>query len=283
MSDRNKKKVTIKDIAEACGVSTATVSYVVNGREDQRISPETWKRVMHEVHLMGYESSAVAKALATGNNRVVGLYAPNMLRCPDRAQENLAFAASLAECLMSRGYQLQLTGELCLSTTIKTLDAIVALDVDGGTFRQIGFNCFYPLICVDGFVEDNFLFYQVSNDYARAARAARERGSLAALALEPYAEPKLNSRAGACFDAVCTRTDEASLRLFAAAQPEGTAFVAQGAPLAERLRRLTAAPVLSLAPEGDIDARAGLKARTVAGLVVDTIHGRPPEEHDILI
>ena len=58
MNDNGKKKVTIKDIAEACGVSTATVSYVLNGREDQRISPETWKRVMHEVHLMGYESSA---------------------------------------------------------------------------------------------------------------------------------------------------------------------------------------------------------------------------------
>ena len=52
--NEKKKKVTIKDIADACGVSTATVSYVVNGREDQRISPETRKRVLHEVHLMGY-------------------------------------------------------------------------------------------------------------------------------------------------------------------------------------------------------------------------------------
>ena len=50
--NEKKKKVTIKDIADACGVSTATVSYVVNGREDQRISPETRKRVLHEVHLL---------------------------------------------------------------------------------------------------------------------------------------------------------------------------------------------------------------------------------------
>lgn len=169
MNDNGKKKVTIKDIAEACGVSTATVSYVLNGREDQRISPETWKRVMHEVHLMGYESSAVAKALATGNNNVVGLYAPNLGRLQSRAYENAFFVSQLAESLRGRGYQLQLIGELCRHTTIKTLDAIVTLDVDRETFRQIGFNCFYPLICVDGLVDDPFLFYQVNNNFGRAA------------------------------------------------------------------------------------------------------------------
>ena len=140
MNDNGKKKVTIKDIAEACGVSTATVSYVLNGREDQRISPETWKRVMHEVHLMGYESSAVAKALATGYNNVVGLYAPRLGCAPSRSHEDAVFTSQLAESLRGRGYQLQLIGELCRHTTIKTLDAIVTLDVDRETFRQIGFN-----------------------------------------------------------------------------------------------------------------------------------------------
>lgn len=190
MNDNGKKKVTIKDIAEACGVSTATVSYVLNGREDQRISPETWKRVMHEVHLMGYESSAVAKALATGNNNVVGLYAPRLGRLQSRAYENAVFTSQLAESLRDRGYQLQFVGELCRSTTIKTLDAIVTLDVDRETFRQIGFNCFYPLICVDGLVDDPFLFYQVNNDFAGAAEQAGRHGGRTALVFEAYAEPR---------------------------------------------------------------------------------------------
>ncbi len=283
MNDNGKKKVTIKDIAEACGVSTATVSYVLNGREDQRISPETWKRVMHEVHLMGYESSAVAKALATGNNNVVGLYAPNLGRLQSRAYENAFFVSQLAESLRGRGYQLQLIGELCRHTTIKTLDAIVTLDVDRETFRQIGFNCFYPLICVDGLVDDPFLFYQVNNNFAGAAEQAGHYGGRTALVFEAYAEPRLNARAGAGFDAVCSSTGEVQLREFAAAQPEGTAFVAQGALLAERLRRMTAAPVFSMCPRGDIEVNAGLKAGTVSELVVDTIRRNPPEEHDILI
>lgn len=283
MNDNGKKKVTIKDIAEACGVSTATVSYVLNGREDQRISPETWKRVMHEVHLMGYESCAVAKALATGNNNVVGLYAPRLGRLQSRAYENAVFTSQLAESLRDRGYQLQFVGELCRSTTIKTLDAIVTLDVDRETFRQIGFNCFYPLICVDGLVDDPFLFYQVNNNFGRAAEFAGRHGSRAALVFEPYAEQRLNERVCARFDAVCSSTGEVQLREFAAAQPEGTAFVAQGALLAERLRRMTAAPVFSMCPQGDIEVNAGLKAGTVSELVVDTIRRNPPEEHDILI
>ena len=59
--------------------------------------------------------------------------------------------------------------------------------------------------------------------------------------------------------------------------------MAQGALLAERLRRMTAAAVLSMCPQGDIEVNAGLKAGTVSELVVDTIRRNPPEEHDILI
>lgn len=284
MSDGNKKKVTIKDIAEACGVSTATVSYVVNGREDQRISPETWKRVMHEVHLMGYESSAVAKALATGNNNAVGLYAPRLRASPARAYENLCFISQLTEALEARRYQLRFVGDACRHTTINTLDAIVTLDVDGAAFRQIGFNCFYPLICVDGIVDDPRLFYQVNSDYERAAGRARELGGRAAAVFEPFAEPRLNERIGACFDAAfCVAPGGEGLREFAAAQPGGTVFVAVGALLAERLRCLTAAPVLSMCPDGDLEADTARKAETVAGLLMDTIRGEPPEKHDIVI
>ena len=40
-----KKKYTMKDIAQECGVSTATVSYVLNDVPNQSISAETKKRI----------------------------------------------------------------------------------------------------------------------------------------------------------------------------------------------------------------------------------------------
>lgn len=283
MADLGKKKVTIKDIAKACGVSTATVSYVVNGREDQRISPETWKRVMHEVHLMGYESSAVAKALATGNSCAVGLFAPHAAESPDSAQASAAFAVALASSLELRGYTLRLLTDACISQTISTLDAIVTLNVDAETFRQIGFNCFYPLICVDGLVNDSGLFYQVNNDYAAAAELARGAGGPAAAVFEPFAEQKLNDRVCSSFDAACSDISEAGLSGFLEAQPEGTVFVVMGATLAERVRRLTTESVLAMCPGGDIELPITRKAEAVAGLVYDTIRKTSTEEHDIRI
>ena len=97
------KKLTIRDIAAACGVSTATVSYVLNGREEQRISEETRNRILHYVHIMGYESSALARALATGRSGAVGLYLPEAARDGDCALRNLQLSAVLAAELETVG------------------------------------------------------------------------------------------------------------------------------------------------------------------------------------
>ena len=50
-----KKRATNRDVAKMAGVSVATVSYVVNGREDQHISEATKKRVFHIINLKSYD------------------------------------------------------------------------------------------------------------------------------------------------------------------------------------------------------------------------------------
>ena len=45
--------VRIKDVAEAVGVSTATVSNVINGK-DQRVSGEVRERIQKALDEMGY-------------------------------------------------------------------------------------------------------------------------------------------------------------------------------------------------------------------------------------
>lgn len=42
-------KITIKDIAREAGVSVATVSYVLNQRNDQKISEETRNKVLRYI------------------------------------------------------------------------------------------------------------------------------------------------------------------------------------------------------------------------------------------
>lgn len=64
-------RVSTEDIARRVGVSRATVSYVLNGREDRRIGGETRRRVLDAAESLGYVPHGAAIALASGRSRVV--------------------------------------------------------------------------------------------------------------------------------------------------------------------------------------------------------------------
>src|SRR5258708_2284759 len=55
----------MRDVAERAGVSKATVSYVLNGRETaMRIPDETRERILSAVRELGYFPNALARSLA---------------------------------------------------------------------------------------------------------------------------------------------------------------------------------------------------------------------------
>jgi DNA-binding LacI/PurR family transcriptional regulator len=68
---------TLKDIAKRCGVSTATVSYVVNN-SGQKLLPETRERVLKAVAEMGYQPNAYARALKGHRTKVIGVVFPHV-------------------------------------------------------------------------------------------------------------------------------------------------------------------------------------------------------------
>lgn len=69
-----KKKILISDIAKALGVSTTTVSFVLNGRaKEKRLSDALAKRVMDYVREVGYKPNELAKSLRTGKTKILGL------------------------------------------------------------------------------------------------------------------------------------------------------------------------------------------------------------------
>lgn len=66
------KKVLIKDIAKKAGVSTALVSYVLNGKEkDARISPKTAKRIREIAKELDYRPNIVAQSLRSGKSYLI--------------------------------------------------------------------------------------------------------------------------------------------------------------------------------------------------------------------
>lgn len=63
--------VTIAGVAQHAGVSTTTVSHVINGT--RRVNPETRARVEQAIAELGYRRNHAARTLAGGSSRTIGL------------------------------------------------------------------------------------------------------------------------------------------------------------------------------------------------------------------
>jgi LacI family transcriptional regulator len=66
-----KKRLTIAEVAREAGVSSQTVSRVINNRPD--VAPETRQRVQQVIKRLGYQPSAIARSLASRRTRTLGL------------------------------------------------------------------------------------------------------------------------------------------------------------------------------------------------------------------
>ncbi|MQM27350.1 LacI family DNA-binding transcriptional regulator [Glycomyces albidus] len=69
-------KITMNDVAQLAGVSTMTVSNVINDRV--RVSPEARERVLAAIRESGYQINAAARSLRSGRSGVIGLAVPQV-------------------------------------------------------------------------------------------------------------------------------------------------------------------------------------------------------------
>jgi DNA-binding LacI/PurR family transcriptional regulator len=65
------RRVTIKEIAKIAGVSTQTISRVINDKGE--VSPETRKRIQDIIDQYGYKPSAVARSLSKQRSYTIGI------------------------------------------------------------------------------------------------------------------------------------------------------------------------------------------------------------------
>ncbi len=72
-----KNKVTLKDIAEATKLSTATVSLVINGKGGN-IPEATRQRIFEAVRQMHYQPDHAARSLVTGKTQTIGVIVPDI-------------------------------------------------------------------------------------------------------------------------------------------------------------------------------------------------------------
>ena len=75
MPERRNRATTIRDIASAASVSTATVSHVIN--ETRFVSAEVRNRVLNAIKETSYRPNAAARTLRGGGSGLLGMLVPN--------------------------------------------------------------------------------------------------------------------------------------------------------------------------------------------------------------
>lgn len=93
---------TIADVARLAGVSTSSVSNLLNGRS-QRMSPSTRDRIQEVIDRIGYTPNQAARQLKTGHSSMIGLIVPSAAN-PFFG----IFARHVEEAALEHGYQVLL-------------------------------------------------------------------------------------------------------------------------------------------------------------------------------
>lgn len=106
----NGRRLTQRQIARLAGVSQATVSLVLNGREDAaaRIGVETRDRVVRVIKETGYVADPIARRLVRRRNQILGVFTYEPVFPCDQADFYTPFLFGIEEGVEALGYDLLL-------------------------------------------------------------------------------------------------------------------------------------------------------------------------------
>jgi LacI family transcriptional regulator len=105
-----ESSATMADVAKQAGVSQATVSYVLNAKPGARVSPATRRRIVEVAEKLHYRPNAIARAMASGRSRTVGVYQPHIGHSPLSGMWTTAVMSGIGEALHARHFHLLLYG-----------------------------------------------------------------------------------------------------------------------------------------------------------------------------
>lgn len=157
------KKNTIKDVAKHSGVSIASVSYVLNGKES-RVSPETLKKIHNSIKILNYIPNFSARSLVNKTSKLIGVMIPQteahkqlLLENPFYSEVISGIESQLREC----GYHLILSGTVDGQSYLnlsqeRNLDGVIIMGIYSEQlyeeFKQIKI----PIVLVDSYINDNY-------------------------------------------------------------------------------------------------------------------------------
>ena len=156
------EKITIKDVARLAGVSVATVSYIINGKHEERYTEDTKRKVLQIVNLYEFQPSRLAQSFALSTSRSVIILTGKHESILQKA-ESYDFLRLFCKTFERLGYNLIMRIHL-ENTRIDTADAIICVGMEEDGFRRLAQENYVPLLSVDGKINDE-LFFQIYQDF----------------------------------------------------------------------------------------------------------------------
>lgn len=166
-----QKRVSLKDIAAKVGVSTALVSYVLNGQEkEKRVGAEVVKRIRKAAEELNYQPNQIARSLRMQTTKTIGLIVADIAN---------PFFAQLARIIENEankyGYTVifgssdedELKSEALINTLLnRQVDGLIIVPA-GGTSSQIEtlLKKRIPVVLVDRYFPELSVSHVVLDNY----------------------------------------------------------------------------------------------------------------------
>lgn len=171
--------MNLKTIAEKAGVSTATVSNVINGNY-HKVSQETISKVQKIIQDNEYAPNATARSLASKKSRIIGVVVPNIGHEEDFFVNpyNAHLLALLENYIRNQGYFMMMR---CVERCREIIPLFSSWNVDGilflGTFlsevEDIRQSLHVPTVFIDTYAPDAKIVNVGIDDYKGGYLAAR--------------------------------------------------------------------------------------------------------------
>lgn len=171
--------VTLKDIADRAGVSSMTVSRVINGKT-KSVSAGTAERIRQIADEMGYVPNSSARSLASHSSRLIAalLQVYDEDRNPLEDSYTSCFLGELALQIKKEGYDLMIHyvkdySEITYSLKSWNVAGAVFIGMFDGSIRKVQENNNIPLIFTDSYSSVRSITNIGIDDYRGGEMAAK--------------------------------------------------------------------------------------------------------------
>lgn len=167
----NENRITIKDIAEELGVSTATVSNVIHGKT-KKISQQTVAKVQEKIEKSGYLPNMAAVLLAQNTSKIVCIVLSNDKKYENKMIEDPFVSGMLnylSKELAKNDYFVMLKEESDVHEIVRyasmwNMAGLVLIGFCAMDYEKLRNNMHIPFVVVDSYQKDVHKYSDVGVD-----------------------------------------------------------------------------------------------------------------------